>query len=169
MLYLLDANVLIDANRDYYGINRVPEFWAWLLEQATSGKVSVPIEMYEEATLPKPKTPGLLDIWLNENRDCIVFYESVQQHLVAEVTEKGYASNLTEDEVEKMGKDPFLIAYALVDPLNRVVVTNEQSKSRKERASRHIPDVCDDFDIGWCNTFELIRKLDFRTDWKSSP
>ena len=31
MLYLLDANVLIDANRDYYQIERVPEFWEWLI------------------------------------------------------------------------------------------------------------------------------------------
>ena len=30
VLYLLDANVLIDANRDYYPIHRVPEFWDWL-------------------------------------------------------------------------------------------------------------------------------------------
>jgi hypothetical protein len=27
MLYLLDANALIDAHRDYYRIGRVPEFW----------------------------------------------------------------------------------------------------------------------------------------------
>jgi len=32
VLYLLDACVLIDANRDYYPIARVPEFWEWLLE-----------------------------------------------------------------------------------------------------------------------------------------
>ena len=32
VLYLLDANVLIDANRDYYPVARVPEFWDWLLE-----------------------------------------------------------------------------------------------------------------------------------------
>ena len=30
LLYLLDANVLITANRDYYSVKRVPEFWAWL-------------------------------------------------------------------------------------------------------------------------------------------
>ena len=27
LLYLLDANVLIDAHRDYYPLGRVPEFW----------------------------------------------------------------------------------------------------------------------------------------------
>ena len=48
MLYLLDANVLIDANRDYYPIDRVPEFWEWLEYQGESGIVKVPLEVYEE-------------------------------------------------------------------------------------------------------------------------
>ena len=31
VLYLLDANTLIDANRDYYGIGQVDEYWEWLV------------------------------------------------------------------------------------------------------------------------------------------
>jgi hypothetical protein len=31
LLFLLDANVLINANRDYYPIDRVPELWEWLV------------------------------------------------------------------------------------------------------------------------------------------
>ena len=37
VLYVLDANVFIDANRDYYPIERVPEFWDWLAEMADLG------------------------------------------------------------------------------------------------------------------------------------
>lgn len=48
MLYLLDANVLIDANRDYYPLGRVPEFWDWLLDCANLHQVKIPMEMYEE-------------------------------------------------------------------------------------------------------------------------
>ena len=48
MLYLLDANVLIDANRDYYPIERIPEFWEWLLSLSTSGQVKIPQETFEE-------------------------------------------------------------------------------------------------------------------------
>ena len=54
MLYLLDANVLIDANRDYYPIARVPEFWDWLLEMGRLGRIKIPLEIYEEVI-----TPGL--------------------------------------------------------------------------------------------------------------
>ena len=42
VLYLLDANVFSDANRDYYPIERVPEFWEWLAEMGRLGRVKVP-------------------------------------------------------------------------------------------------------------------------------
>jgi hypothetical protein len=48
MLYLLDANILITAANTYYGITRVPEFWSWLQHQETSGRIKIPVEMYEE-------------------------------------------------------------------------------------------------------------------------
>ena len=39
MLYLLDANTLIDAKRDYYPISRGPEFWDWIIYQGKQGKI----------------------------------------------------------------------------------------------------------------------------------
>lgn len=48
MLYLLDANILIDADRDYYPIGRVPEFWGWLFSLANNQNVKIPREIYEE-------------------------------------------------------------------------------------------------------------------------
>lgn len=54
MLYLLDANVLIDANRDYYPIARVLEFWEWLLETGRLNRIKVPHEIYEEVIFPRP-------------------------------------------------------------------------------------------------------------------
>jgi hypothetical protein len=48
VLYLVDANVLIDANRDYYPIDRVPEFWDWLQHHGSVGAVKLPLEIYEE-------------------------------------------------------------------------------------------------------------------------
>ncbi len=52
VLYLLDANVLIDANRDYYPIARIPEFWDWLLEIGRLDRIKVPQEIYEEIIFP---------------------------------------------------------------------------------------------------------------------
>jgi hypothetical protein len=47
-LYLLDANVFIRADGDYYPLDRIPGFWAWLLAMAESGHVQTPREIYEE-------------------------------------------------------------------------------------------------------------------------
>ena len=159
MLYLLDANVLIDANRDYYPIERVPEFWDWLLNKAGEGRLKVPLEIYEEVV---DGTGDLVD-WLKDNRAVMVLEESVDQGFVVIVTEGGYALDLTDDEVEKLGCDPFLIAYALADLAHRCVVTTEVSRPRRRRANRHIPDICREFNIHCCDTFELVRALDFRT------
>lgn len=167
MLYLLDANVLIDADRDYYPIDRVPEFWYWLLYQATQGKALMPTEVYDEVVLPKSSNPGLLERWLTENRNEMVFQGTVDPALVAKVVETGYGNDLTDEEVEKIGRDPFLVAYALVDPNNRVVVTTEHSRPTRTRANRHIPDVCRGFGIRAIDTFGFIRELNFRTDWRS--
>ena len=160
MLYLLDANVLIDANRDYYPRGRVPEFWDWLVDRASRQQVKIPLEMYEEILAGKDDD---LTRWLKDNRDTLRLDENVDESLVARVTELGYASDLSDEEVERLGRDPFLIAYALSDPTQRTVVTTEVSKPKKQRANRHIPDVCDDLDVRHCNTYEFIDVLDFTT------
>lgn len=48
MVYLLDANVLIDANRDYYRLTKVPEFWEWLKFEGSAGRVKIPMETWGE-------------------------------------------------------------------------------------------------------------------------
>lgn len=164
MLFLLDANVLIDANRDYYPMTRVPEFWEWLTHQARIGAVKVPREIYSE---PRAGRDELGD-WLKRGHDGshLLLQEEADVALVRRVVEQGYASDLTDEEVLKLGHDPFLIAYALADPSARCVVTMEASKPSAIRANRRVPDVCRDFGITTRNTFQFIRLLDFSTSWR---
>ena len=170
MLYLLDANVLIDANRDYYPLDRVPEFWDWLAAMGERGWVKIPQEIYEETVLPPPSRTDVLVAWLRNHREALLLEEQVQVDLVAHVTERGYADDLTDDEIEKIGRDPFLIAYlAFVDVQNRRVVTNERPKPSRTRANRHLPDVSREFNVLCINTFDMIKELDFRTDWRRRP
>ena len=165
MLYFLDANVLIDANRDYYPIARIPEFWKWLEHNGIEGRVKIPREMYEEIT---PGTDDLTE-WVRDKdiKGALLLDEEADASLVSRVIDEGYASDLTDDEVEKVSMDPFLIAYALAAPSDRCIVTNEGSKPRQQRANRHVPDVCRDLGLMCCNTFEFVRALDFKTGWRS--
>ena len=165
VLYLLDANVLIDANRDYYPIARVPEFWVWLLEMGRLGRIKVPQEIYEEVIFPRPskdKEDPLVE-WLKENSETLVLDEEAVVELVGRVTEQGYARDLTDVDIQKIGHDPFLVAYALVDIQNRSVVTTEHSRPNRFGKNRHLPDACSDFNVRCINTFALIQELDFHT------
>ncbi len=166
VLYIVDANVLIDANRDYYPMERVPEFWEWLVEMGELGRVKVPEEIYEEVVLPSPTRPDPLVNWLKQHGSELILQEAAREDLVARVTEEGYASDLTDVEIEKVGRDPFLIAYALAGSSERRIVTTEHSKPSRMRANRHIPDVADDFGVKCISTFDLIRELDFHTGWR---
>lgn len=163
MLYLLDTNVLIDANRDYYPIDRVPEFWEWLLHQAAMEHTKVPLEMYEELT----DGVDSLARWMKDHREPMVLQESVREELVAEVTNIGYASDLDDEEIEKMGRDPFLVAYAYAERERRCVVTTEVSRPKRVRANRHVPDVCKVLDVSCCDTFQFLRELNFSTRWNA--
>lgn len=168
MLYLLDANILITANGSYYPIDQVPEFWTWLQHQATSGHVKIPLEVMEEVLVGRGADP-LID-WLSKdnNTDLLLLEEAVDATLVQRVVTTGYANDLTDDEVEKIGRDPFLIAYALSKPSERCVVTTEVSRPSAQRQNRKIPDVCRLFGVECCGPFVLNRKLGFHTGWRES-
>jgi hypothetical protein len=79
-----------------------------------------------------------------------------------QVLTAGYAPDLNDSEIEEIGQDPFLIAYALPTPADTTIVTKEVSASSKQRANRRVPDVCKRFGIRSINDFEFYRELDFK-------
>jgi len=166
MLYLFDANVLITANNAYYPIDQIPEFWAWVEHQGKLGNIKLPVEILEEILAGRKKDDLLLD-WMKEkgNQDALKLDEAVDAALVQKVVFDGYAPDLTDDELEEIGRDPFLIAYCMAAP-DRCVVTTEASKPSKKRQNRRIPDVCDCLSVAWCSPFHVNRVLGFHTAWK---
>lgn len=163
-LYLLDADTLITGDRRAYPIARFPVVWDWLRHQGELDCVRIAVEQYEEIVQGR----GDLVDWLSaqENRKALLLDEEVDMVRVQQVTEQGYAADLNEEEIERVGRDPFLIAYALANPEERVVVTFEVSASSKKRANRKVPDVCGQFGIRCTNLYDLIRELDFSMDWR---
>jgi hypothetical protein len=105
VLYLLDANVLIDANRDYYPLDRVPEFWEWLEHQGRAGAAAVCREIYDELEAKNDE----LTRWVKsqEIRDALLLPEEPVPELVSRAVADGYAPDLTDDELEQLGRDPF--------------------------------------------------------------
>ena len=168
-LYLIDANVLITANNLYYGIEAVPEYWEWLAHHSAQGNMKIPLECYEEILDGSNDAErDLLYAWVREeqHKTAILFEEDVDTNLVQSVVTNGYAADLTDVELEQIGRDPFLIAHALRHPGNRVVVTTERSRPSAQRQNRMIPDVCRAFGIECFDPFRMYKTLGFSTQWR---
>lgn len=157
---LLDANVLIDAKNKYYPIERVPQFWDWLIRNAEYSRIKIPHEILDEIKAGTKKDE--LSEWIKRREKTLLLDEEVDNSLINRVMERGYEIKIpTTVDLRKMGRDPFLIAYALAKP-DRCVVTLEASSPRKQRANRKIPDVCDQLNIRCIDTFAMLRELDFK-------
>lgn len=165
-LYVLDASVLITANNSYYGIDIVHPFWTWLQHQGQAGSVKLPVEVWEELSQGNTESDRLFD-WISQANveAALVLDEDVDIDHVQHIVRVGYAPDLTDSEIEEIGRDPFLIAHAFVDPQHRCIVTTEVSKPSKTRANRRLPDVCRDVGVECIDTFTFARRLGFRTDW----
>lgn len=158
-MHLLDANTLIAANKDYYPFDRVPEYWEWIPYQGEIGNIKIPVEIWDEFT---PKLKALQD-WKRGNRDALVLdhegYDADVPTILAQ-----YGDNLTERELDRIGKDPFLIAAAF--RTGATVVSREGTKRSLKRANRRVPDICADLGINCINDHQLIAALDWSTSWR---
>jgi Domain of unknown function (DUF4411) len=162
MLYLLDASTLINAHNNWYALNRVPEFWRWLLHHAEAGTVKMPTEIFAEVENGNDE----LAAWMKEadHKKALRLTEETDLAKVQAVLAK-YGEDLSEADLIKIGQDPFLIAAAL-GHADRCVVTAEVSKSSKQGANRKVPNVCNDCGVLWQSPVDFIKELDFKTDWE---
>jgi Domain of unknown function (DUF4411) len=170
--YLLDANVLIRAHLDYYPVDKVPEYWEWLQHMGQTGVIKIPLEIYEEIKDgPGDEEKDLLFAWLQDdaNKNALILQEEAQVAIVQHVVTNGYAPDLTDDQIEEVGRDPFLIAYALAHNPRPCIVTMESSKPGRVRQNRHIPDVCTSLGVDSCTPYKMNRALGFSTSWKAKP
>lgn len=160
MLYLLDANVLISAHELHYPLDRIPQFWTWLSAMAARDTVKIPYEIYNEIAFSK----GELKDWLTDPGISRKFKLKAQVDpiILQRVIDEGYAPDLNDSEQEQIGKDPFLIAYAIPFGPTVTVVTREVSRPGKKRQNRKVPDVCGQFRVRCINDFQFFRELNFR-------
>ena len=142
----------------------MPEFWEWLLHWAERGAVKIPVEILEEIVGGKDD----LAEWVGDkdNRSALCLEEEADVGRVQDVLANGYANDLTDAEIIKIGRDPFLISYALFAPDVRTVITTEVSKPAAQRANRRVPDVCNQMHVTWGDSFLLVRDLNFSTKWR---
>ena len=160
-MHLLDANVLIRADADFYPLDRIPQFWDWLIEQGENGDVKIPLEIHAEIASGNE----VLADWVADNdvKAALLLDETPDPVLVQQALNYGYQAqnaNFNDGELLKIGRDAFLVAYALAED-GRVVVTREVTKRTWRLGKSKLPDACDDCGVSWTTDYEMYRLLDF--------
>jgi hypothetical protein len=155
--YLLDANVFIQAHQSYYGFDICPGFWLALSRHHERHEVfsiaQVRKELLDHQDRLSEWAEELPVAFFKKTDDVAVIakYQAmagwVQSH--KQFTEDAKGDFLT-------AADGWLAAYASVNQVT--LVTHEQfAPDAKIRVPP--PNLCDQFNAKYCNTFEMLRAL----------
>ncbi len=121
----------------------------------------MPLEIWQEVSGSRSQ----LGTWINDAgvKASLILDEEADRGVLNDVLDTGYGANLTDTDLEKIGQDMFMVAYARANRAERIVVTKEVSAPSKQRGNRKLPDVCNAFGVQWMTDFTLYRGLGFTT------
>jgi hypothetical protein len=162
MAYLLDANVFIQAKRQYYGFDICPGFWESLRLHYENARVK---SIDRVKTIELERGNDELKVWAFHTiaRD---FFEATDgPDVFAQYAEAmRWVNNQarftpTAKATYAESVDGWLIAYARTH--NLVLVTHEE-RAPESRTRVHIPDVCEAVGVEYQNTFQMLRALETR-------
>lgn len=156
MAYLLDADTLIEARKNWYGMDFCPAYWDWLSEANSAGSVFSVERVAEEIFQGNDE----LVTWAQQRGK--PFFLEPDDAVVASLTElsvwvtANYDASGASDFLSKA--DSYLVAHAHAH--EHIVVTREvQAPSRKKVK---IPNVCIAMGVQHRNPFEMLRSENVR-------
>lgn len=167
--YVLDANVFIEAHQRYYGFDICPGFWLSLLRQHQARRICSIDKIKQELVMPKPKLndedPGeedKLSEWVQRQAPR-AFFQKTTSKTISDAFSEMVKWAQDEHQFTPGAKaefasvaDGWLVAHARVNGLT--VVTHETYAPEVKNKVK-IPNVCIEFDVEYCNTFEMLRAL----------
>ena len=156
--YVLDANVLIQAHQTYYGFDICPGFWLALSRQHEAKRVfSIDKIRTELLALSDPLTD-----WVRNDAPDTFFKGTADKavtdafrDMVNWVQNESQFNTEAKEEFSSVA-DGWVIAYAKANGL--IVVTHEEYAPAAAKKVP-IPNVCLEFNVEYCNTFEMLRDL----------
>lgn len=159
-VFLLDANVFIEASRRYYAFDLAPKFWVSLVEHAGNGQVCSIDRIHQELKRGKDE----LAAWASGH--FIHAFASTDQPDVIQCFGEIMSWVQTQPQFLDAAKadfaggaDGWLIAYGKAKGC--VVVTHEVA-APDARSKIKIPNVCQAFSVPFVNTFEMLQRLGVR-------
>ncbi len=158
--YVLDANTFIEAKNRYYGFEICPGFWTALISTHRSGEVVSIDRILDELKSQKDR----LSDWV-EKEVPKSFFKKTQDKTVIDtyrdmlvwVNSEGFSQEAKAEFANVA--DGWVIAYAKSNGLT-VVSHEEFAPDAKRRVP--MPNVCLEFNVPYCNTFEMLTELRVR-------
>ena len=152
MVYLLDANVFIQAKNLHYGFDFCPAFWEWLIAKNKSKQVFSIEKVGDEINAGADE----LSEWAKQ-RGSDFFLKPDSKILTALATVSNWTASQSYEPVAVntflQVADYYLIAYALAH--GHTVVTHEKASGSMKRIG--IPNVCISLKIKFMNPYEMLR------------
>ena len=162
MTYIIDSNIFIEAQNNYYCFDICPGFWDFLSERFHSGELISIRNVYDEIA---SKDDVIFD-WLRDRKHYFgsVDDENTQKNFaaIANYVQKEYSSrkpNNPNIASFLSVADPWLIAKAKT--LSATLVTHEVRGGNGSFKPK-IPDICDKFGVATIRTNELLRNLQIK-------
>ena len=162
-MYLLDANVLIEAKNRYYAFDIAPGFWDWL-DRAHQHSTACSIDAVRNELLSGNDE---LATWAQANA---AFFRPVDQGttrhfgaLTAWATSRSFTQAAIA-EFTNANADYLLIAYAREH--QHTVVTQERSQPTSKKRVL-IPDACMAMGVRTTDTFQMLRQTGARLDLRA--
>lgn len=155
-MYLMDANTYISAKNLYYDMSFCPAYWDWLDLQFSQGQVASVQMVYDELVNKGDE----LSEWVKvrKNQFLPVTDINVQQQYSQIIQHVYQLPNKNPANVANFvdGADPWLIAKAVVS--GAIIVTQERLNPSESKKIK-IPNICNDFNVKYIDSFELLRIL----------
>lgn len=156
-IFLLDANVFIEAYQRYYAFDIAPSFWDKLITLGETGRIVSIDRIKSELLQGKENDP--LALWVRD-KFLTCFQSTDNENVFSKYTEiiNWVMENNHFTDNAKSGfasvADSWLVAHALAN--NYIIVTHE-SYNRDKKNRVLIPNVCEQFGIPYINTFDMLR------------
>ncbi|MBO6496942.1 MAG: DUF4411 family protein [Roseivirga sp.] len=159
--YVVDSNFFIQAHRATYPLDVATGFWAKVRDLAQSGRIisidKVKNELYDKNDdLEKWCKKNLPNDFFKDTSSLLPEYGKVSNWAISK--SHHYLPQALNEFLDADEADAFLVAYALNDKSNRVLITHEVSQPEKKKKIK-IPEPCDEFDVNYMNTIEMFREL----------
>lgn len=153
-MYLIDANVLINAKNTYYPFSLVPGFWSWVEQQAVEGRLYSIVQVRTELNKGDDQLKNWIRLlppsfWLKDTPASAV--------ALSELASWASSRNYSPTAIQTFFQSADYRLAAQAKATGYTVVTNETSEPKRTREIK-LPDACDGISAQAVNPFVWMQR-----------